>query len=45
MATTIVLCTACDGPQSTLAPAGPAASYLAGLSSTFFVVLGAVYAD
>jgi cytochrome c oxidase subunit II len=41
--TTIALCAACDGPQSTLAPAGPAASYLAGLSSTLFVVLGAVY--
>jgi len=35
---------ACDGPQSTFAPAGPAARQLLGLSWTLFVTLGLVYA-
>ena len=39
----LMLCGACDGPQSALAPAGPAASQLAGLSWTLFGLLGAVY--
>jgi cytochrome c oxidase subunit 2 len=34
---------ACHGPQSALAPAGPAASQLAGLSWMLFGVLGVVY--
>jgi cytochrome c oxidase subunit 2 len=37
------LCTACTGPQSTLAPAGPAATHLAGLSWALLAVLGLVY--
>jgi cytochrome c oxidase subunit 2 len=38
------LSAACDGPQSTLAPAGPAASHVAALSWTLFGTLGIVYA-
>jgi cytochrome c oxidase subunit 2 len=38
-----VLSAACDGPQSTFAPAGPAARQLVGLSWTLFLSLGFVY--
>ena len=43
LALVLLLCGACGGPQSTLAPAGPSASRLAGLSWTLFGVLGLVY--
>ena len=39
----LLSCGACGGPQSALAPAGPAASHLAGLSWTLFFGLGFVY--
>jgi cytochrome c oxidase subunit 2 len=43
VAIVLLSCGACGGPQSTLDPAGPAASHLAGLSWTLFGVLGFVY--
>jgi cytochrome c oxidase subunit 2 len=43
LAVSAALCAACDGPQSTFAPAGPAARTLLDLSWTLFVALGVVY--